>query len=165
MEAGKVLKRGEDLFFFAFHFWKQRKFVLGLPKWEFSTGKKHFTSGKKSGKMTLPPQKNMPVTPLLCGALRIAHRMVSNIRRCIRRDAVPTDDYQGKKANGLYLFDHSFPLYDLLYLSNHYTVKNYSVFYSVLLLNCYSEWLFPQFTVNCCYFYIYFCQILCFFTV
>ena len=29
-----------------------------------------------------------------------------------------------------------------------YTVKNYSVFYSVLLLNCYSERLFPQFTVN-----------------
>ena len=51
-------------FFFAFHFWKRRKFVLGLPKWEFSTGKKHFTPGKKSGKMTLPPQKNMPVTPL-----------------------------------------------------------------------------------------------------
>ena len=66
-----VRKRGEDFFFFffflflfAFHFWKRRKFVLGLPKWEFSTGKKHFTPGKKSGKMTLPPQKNMPVTPL-----------------------------------------------------------------------------------------------------
>ena len=54
-------------FFFAFHFWKRQKFVLGLPKSEFSTGKKHFTSGKKSGKITLPPQKNMPVTPLLTG--------------------------------------------------------------------------------------------------
>ena len=52
-------------FFFAFHFWKRRKFVLGLPKWEFCTGKKHFTPGKKSGKITLPPQKNMPVTPLV----------------------------------------------------------------------------------------------------
>ena len=52
MEVGKVVKRGEDL-------------VLGVPKWEFSTGKKHFTPGKKSGKMTLPPQKNIPVTPLL----------------------------------------------------------------------------------------------------
>ena len=51
-------------FFLAFHFWKRRKFVLGLPKWEFSTGKKHFMPGKKSGKMTLPPQKNMPGTPL-----------------------------------------------------------------------------------------------------
>ena len=62
MEVGKVIKRGEDLFFFffAFHF-SQRKFVLGLPKWEFSTGKKHFMPGKKSRKMPLPPQKNMPL--------------------------------------------------------------------------------------------------------
>ena len=57
MEEGKV--------YIAFHFWKRRKFVLGLPKWEFSTGKKHFMPGTKSGKMTLPPQKNMPVTPLI----------------------------------------------------------------------------------------------------
>ena len=42
-----------------FHFSKPLKFVLGLPNWEFSTRKKHFTSGKKSGKMTLPPLKNM----------------------------------------------------------------------------------------------------------
>ena len=41
MEVGKIIKSGEDLFFFAFHFWKRRKFVLGLPKWEFSTGKKN----------------------------------------------------------------------------------------------------------------------------
>ena len=52
-------------FFFACHFSKRQKFVLGLPKWKFSTGKKHFTPGKKSGKMTLPPQKNVPVTHLL----------------------------------------------------------------------------------------------------
>ena len=45
-------------FFFAFHFSKWLKFVLGLPKWKFATGKKHFTPGKKkSGKITLPPQK------------------------------------------------------------------------------------------------------------
>ena len=37
---------------------------MGVPKWKFSTRKEHFTSGKKSGKMALPPQKNMPVTPL-----------------------------------------------------------------------------------------------------
>ena len=30
----------------------------------FLLGKEHFTPGKKSGKMTLPPQKNFPVTPL-----------------------------------------------------------------------------------------------------
>ena len=62
MEVRKVIKRGEDPFFF--QFWKWQKFVLSLPKWEFSIGKKHFTPRKKSGKMTLPPQKNMPVTPL-----------------------------------------------------------------------------------------------------
>ena len=58
MEGGKLLKSVEDLFFFFFfHFWKRQKFVLGLPKWEFSTGKKHFMPGKKSGKMTLPLRK------------------------------------------------------------------------------------------------------------
>ena len=39
-------------FFFAFHFSKPVKFVpvvLGVQKWEFSTGKKHyFTPGKKT---------------------------------------------------------------------------------------------------------------------
>ena len=30
----------------------------------FFYGEKAFHAGKKSGKMTLPPQKNMPVTPL-----------------------------------------------------------------------------------------------------
>ena len=67
MEVGKCYKKRRGLFFFAFHFWKQWKFVLGLPKWEFSTRKKHFILGKKSGKITLPPQKNMPVTPLIKG--------------------------------------------------------------------------------------------------
>ena len=47
------------------------KFVFGLPKWKFSTGKKHFTPGKKSGKMTLPTQKNFPVTPLLTGLIKM----------------------------------------------------------------------------------------------
>ena len=37
---------------------------MGVPKWKFSTGKKHFKPGKKSGKMTLAPQKNFPVMPL-----------------------------------------------------------------------------------------------------
>ena len=45
------------LFFFAFHFWKWRKFVLGLPKSEFSTGKKHFTSGKKIRKNYFAPSE------------------------------------------------------------------------------------------------------------
>ena len=38
-------------FFFCFTLFKPLKFVLGLPKWEFSTGKKHlkaFHTGKKN---------------------------------------------------------------------------------------------------------------------
>ena len=42
--------------FFAFHFSKPLKFVLGLPKGEFFTRDKHFTTGKNSGKVTLPPK-------------------------------------------------------------------------------------------------------------
>ena len=62
MEVGKVIQRGEDFFFFfffffPFHFWKWRKFVLGVPKGEFSTEKKHFTPGKKSGKLLCPLRK------------------------------------------------------------------------------------------------------------
>ena len=47
-------------------------FVLGLPKWKFSTRKKHFMLGKKSGKMTLPPQKKYSVTLLYEWALSIS---------------------------------------------------------------------------------------------
>ena len=68
----KSYKWGEDPLFFPFFFffslfWKRRKFVLVYqkPKWEFSTRNKHFTLGKKSGKMTLPRLKNMPGTPLV----------------------------------------------------------------------------------------------------
>ena len=53
-------------FFFCLSLFKPLKFVLGLPKWKLSTWKKHFTPGKKSGKMTLPLQKSFPVTPLVC---------------------------------------------------------------------------------------------------
>ena len=42
-------------FFFAFHFSKPLKFVLGLPKWEFSIGEKHFTPGKKNQEKWLCP--------------------------------------------------------------------------------------------------------------
>ena len=56
LEGGKVSK-GSFFFFFFVHFSKPLKFVLGLLKWEFSTGKKHFTLGKKSAKMTAPSEK------------------------------------------------------------------------------------------------------------
>ena len=48
-------------FFFGFHFSKALKFVLGVPKWKFS---KALQAGKKSGKVTLSPQKHFPVKPL-----------------------------------------------------------------------------------------------------
>ena len=55
MEGGKVTKWGKNLsFFFYLHFSKTLKCVLGLSKWEFSTGKKHFTPGKKQEKWLCP---------------------------------------------------------------------------------------------------------------
>ena len=47
------------LFFFFFFIFvsKPLKFVLGLTKWEFSTGKKHFTLEKYIRKMTWPSEK------------------------------------------------------------------------------------------------------------
>ena len=48
-----------NFFFCCFSLFKTTEFVLGLPKWKFSTRKKAFhATGKKSGKMTLPPLKN-----------------------------------------------------------------------------------------------------------
>ena len=49
--------------FFASHFSKPLKFVLGLPKWKFSTGKRHFTPGKKSGKLLCPLRKVFLLRP------------------------------------------------------------------------------------------------------
>ena len=69
IEGVKVTKWGEDFFFFffffAFHFSKPQKFVLGLQKWKVSTGKKHFTPGKKSGKWLCPLRKIFLLRPCL----------------------------------------------------------------------------------------------------
>ena len=69
MEVGKVIKRGEDLFFFfffSFSLLKTTEICFGSTKMGILYREKAFHAGKKkSGKMTLPPQKNMPVTPLL----------------------------------------------------------------------------------------------------
>ena len=54
-EGGKVSEWGEDLFCFSFLKWL--KFVLGLPKWKFSAGKKHFTPGKKIRKNDFAPSE------------------------------------------------------------------------------------------------------------
>ena len=54
-------------FFFFLTFQNDKKFVLGLPKWKFSTRKKHITPGKKSRKNDFAPsekKKKIPVTPL-----------------------------------------------------------------------------------------------------
>ena len=60
LEVGKVTKKKVITpLIFSFHFENNgnQKFVLGLPKSEFSTGKKHITSGKKSGKNYLAPSE------------------------------------------------------------------------------------------------------------
>ena len=59
----KLWKEVRTFFFFAFHFWKRRKFVLGLPKWEFPTGKKHFTPGKNQEKWLCPLRKIYQLRP------------------------------------------------------------------------------------------------------
>ena len=54
-------------FFFAFHFSKPLEFVWGAPKWKISTGKKYISRLEKPRKVTLPPLKNIPFTPLGLG--------------------------------------------------------------------------------------------------
>ena len=63
-KEGKLQNEERTSFFFSFYFSNPLKFVLGLTKWKFSTGKKHFTPAKKSGKITLPLRKKIPGTPL-----------------------------------------------------------------------------------------------------
>ena len=62
---GRGSRRGEGA---AFHFSKPLQFVLGVPNGNFLPEKKKtLTLGKKSGKTTLPPLKNIPVTSLKYG--------------------------------------------------------------------------------------------------
>ena len=65
---GKVesykMKRGPFFFFFFFfffllHFWKRQKFVLGLPKWEFSSGKKKNSRREKNQEKWLCPLRKI----------------------------------------------------------------------------------------------------------
>ena len=51
-------------FFFAFSFFKTTEVCFGLPKWKFSTGKKHFMLGKNQEKWFLSTQKKFSVMPL-----------------------------------------------------------------------------------------------------
>ena len=66
IEVEKVIKRGEDLFFFfflLFTFENDGNLFWIYQNGNFLPGKYISRRGKKSGKMTLPPQKNMPVRP------------------------------------------------------------------------------------------------------
>ena len=67
MEGGKVTKWGEDPFFFACHFLKPLKFVLGLSKWKFSTGK----NIRKND--FAPSEKFSCYTPVHTYALTVIH--------------------------------------------------------------------------------------------
>ena len=49
----------ERIFFLLFTFSKRQQFVLGVPKWKFSTGKTHFMLGKR-----LSPIEKNSVRPL-----------------------------------------------------------------------------------------------------
>ena len=64
-------------FFFAFHSLRPLKFVWGLQKWKILLGKNIFYTGKKLGKVTLSPLKNIPLTPLHIYSVR-AHTPVND---------------------------------------------------------------------------------------
>ena len=67
-KEGKVIKRGEDLFFFMlFTFENNRNLFWVYQNGNFLPGKSISRREKKSEKMTLSPQKNMPVMPLDTG--------------------------------------------------------------------------------------------------
>ena len=75
MEEGEVTKQGEDfffiLFYFIFHFSKQLKFVLGLPKWEFSTGEKSILRREKNKeKLVCPSEKYSSYAPVKTGCAK-----------------------------------------------------------------------------------------------
>ena len=60
LKQENVIKRGKEVR----TFFLKTKICFGSTKMGIFYREKHFTPGKKSGKITLPPQKNMPVTPL-----------------------------------------------------------------------------------------------------
>ena len=66
------MRRGPFFFFFCFSLFKTTKFVLGLPKWKFSTGKKNQENN------FAPSEKNFPVTPLPLRALEAIEQSSSS---------------------------------------------------------------------------------------
>ena len=64
MEGGKSSKWGDDFFFFfCFSLFKMTKICFGSTKIEIFYREKAFLPGKKSEKMTLPPQKIFLLRP------------------------------------------------------------------------------------------------------
>ena len=53
-----------SLFFFFLSLFETNEICLGFTKMDNLPGKSIFHTGKKSGKMTLPPLKNIPLMPL-----------------------------------------------------------------------------------------------------
>ena len=78
MEGRRVTIQNEERTFFFFlllTFQKPLKFVLGLPNTKMGIfyREKAFYAGKKSGKMTWPPLKNIPLKPLVyCTDVKIS---------------------------------------------------------------------------------------------
>ena len=62
-------KRGEDIFFFFSHL-KTTEICFGNQSTFPVSFNREFSTGKKSGKAALPPQKNMPITPLTTDILK-----------------------------------------------------------------------------------------------
>ena len=71
---------GTFFFFFFFSLFKTTKICFGSTKMEFFYREKAFHAGKKSGKMTLPPQKNFPVTPLYMTMKQIQSQLGSDLK-------------------------------------------------------------------------------------
>ena len=67
-EKGVKIEKKRRKIVKASHFSKPLKFVLGLPKWKFSTGKKHLTPGKNQEKWLCPLRKFFLLHPWFWGS-------------------------------------------------------------------------------------------------
>ena len=76
------------VFVFAFHFSKPLKFVLGLPKWEFSPAKTHFMPGGGDRKNDFAPSEKifllqMPLPVMLLMVVTSMHSRKQHTRSTI----------------------------------------------------------------------------------
>ena len=84
MEVGKVIKRVEDLFsfffFLLFPFENDKNLFWVYQNGNFLPGENILRREKKSGKMTLLRQKNMPVTPLDCALVKSLQHNTNSLK-------------------------------------------------------------------------------------